>query len=164
MSRSRIVKAGKLAGCYVISKADSDGLMGVRNHPWYQLARMCRDQATPIRKLGAAWFWLKKYAYLYRQEDEEVLESLRQADALWLECAEHKKRLGSFLASYGMAYLADKIHGFHNAVAYDFLSGSPMEQRPRKIIAIGRWDAPQKNGHLLAPYGNSCRSFRTAKS
>jgi glycosyltransferase involved in cell wall biosynthesis len=149
LGQPEVVRALRRAGVCVLSKGDTDGLLGVRVHPRATFVRMYHSADSLYRKAGASWFWLKKYLYQSKQEDDEVLRQARDADALVVETGAAKAEVERFLHYHGAGDLGRKIHVVPNPVAPYFQKPAGV-RKARKIIAVGRWSDPQKDGRLLA--------------
>jgi len=137
------------AGVRVVSKGDTDGQLGIRVHPVACFRRMVYSQISPLEKIRAAWFWLKKYLWLHRAEDRRVLENLERSGSTIVETPSARAGIARFLSAYGREDLLAKIHLIGNPVSIDLVE-SAVPDKQRKVVAVGRWDDPVKDERLLA--------------
>jgi glycosyltransferase involved in cell wall biosynthesis len=143
------VSALKRAGIFVVSKGDTDGLLGARVHPRETFVRTVYSQRATLGRARGAWHWAKKYAALYKQEDFRLLTNLATADATIVETQVARDNLLPLLEYYGAGSLWQRIHAVPNAVSPEIAS-APVPPRPdRRVVSVGRWDDPQKNVRLL---------------
>jgi glycosyltransferase involved in cell wall biosynthesis len=158
-----VVTALKAAGALVLSKGDSDGYHGVRIYPWESFQRTVYPVSGAVMRFRKVLFWLKRYVYLYRAEDLQPLTSLEHADVATLETEAARRNFARFLDRYGRGDLVRKIHVIPNPVADAFLTQELPRSRRREIVAVGRWDDPQKDCPLLVEVlGRFLREDRSA--
>lgn len=150
MHRPSVVAAMGAAGTFAISKGDSDGVHGVRAAPMATLRRIVAEQPGLLAKARRAWYWLKLYSYLFRREEAEMLECLRAADLTVLETETARQNLRRFLCYHGAERLLDKVAVMPHLVSERVLQHAVPTRKERKIVAVGRWDEPQKDAGLLA--------------
>lgn len=144
-----IVAAAK-AGCgKVVALADSDGLVGVRVHPRATLARMVHQHQDLLTKLRAAFFWLRLYAFGPQLLDDPVLLSSTEADRIVVCDMVAAANLQSFFKHYGRPDLSAKVAAVPYPVDECFLNEQVAAHRSRTVLAVGRWDDPQKDALLL---------------
>jgi glycosyltransferase involved in cell wall biosynthesis len=146
---TEVVAALKKAGVYTISKGDTDGNLGVRVHPYQAFIRMIYPHDKAMMRARATGFWLKRYAYLYRREDELIKRNLENADVTIVETKAAKMSLRRFLSYYDMLHLENKIKVVPNPVSEDIIAGVVPSAKRNKIVAIGRWEDPAKDVTLL---------------
>jgi glycosyltransferase involved in cell wall biosynthesis len=149
-TRAPILRAVRAAGSVVVSKVDTDGLIGVRSYPLTTLSRSLWHQPTLRGRAGALWFWLKKLAYWHRVEEGMILESLEAAHVAWLESPAAQQGVTAFLLRHGRVDLKQRLVAFPNPVGAAFRGTDAREVAGPHVAAVGRWDDPQKNGPLLA--------------
>lgn len=154
MRFSPILAALRDAGVFTVSRGDTDGLIGVRVHPRATFDRMFYPSHTAIGRARGAWYWLKKYAILYRLEDGEMLETIRAAHATIVETSTARQNLLSFLQYYQAESLSSRVHVVPPPISHELANCRVPANRSRAIISVGRWNDPQKNGQLL------CRTLR----
>jgi glycosyltransferase involved in cell wall biosynthesis len=143
------VSALKRAGIFVVSKGDTDGLLGARAHPREAFVRTVYSQQTTFARTRGIWHWAKKYAVLYKEEDSRLLANLATADATIVETQAARDNLLPLLRHYGAEELWQRIHAVPNAISHEIAS-APVPPRPdRRVVSVGRWDDPQKNVGLL---------------
>lgn len=144
-----VVAALKAAGVYTISKGDTDGLIGYRVHPYPVFVRRTFSPPSLLMKARNTVTWLIRYACLYREVDELVLHNLQQADFTIVETEAAKSALRRFLAYFGFAQLESKVKVVPNPVAEPILALPLAPAKRNKVVAIGRWEDPQKDVTLL---------------
>ena len=148
MGMPKLVKAMKSANIPCIGRGDTDGLLGVRVYPLPTLTRMFFPQSTGLGKLRATWHWVKKYCALYKQEDNEILQSVGASDWTMVETDAAKKHLQSLFRYHNRNDLDQRIGVIPNPVAESFIQAD-ICQKQNKVVAVARWDDPQKNTPLL---------------
>jgi glycosyltransferase involved in cell wall biosynthesis len=145
-----VVGALKRACPWVVSLADSDGQVGVRVHPRATFARSVlqhRDWGTRVR---GAKFWLERYFVRPETFDRPGLESAGRADLIAICSPDARDYLGRFFRYYGQPDLAHKVVVVPYPVDDCYLNGPVPQPRRRQLVAVGRWDDPQKDAALLA--------------
>jgi glycosyltransferase involved in cell wall biosynthesis len=145
-----VVGALKEACPRVVSIADSDGQVGVRVFPGATFARSVWQHLPLTDRLRAAKFWVQRYLLAPDVFDRPVLESAERADVIALGSAQAKECLTRFFAYYRRPDLAAKLAVVPYPVDACFLRGEVPGVRQRNLVAIGRWDDPQKDAPLLA--------------
>jgi glycosyltransferase involved in cell wall biosynthesis len=143
------LSALRRAGVFVVSKGDTDGLLGVRVRPRETFVRTVYSQRTTFERARGVWHWAKKYAVLYKDEDSRLLANLATADATLVESRAARDNLLPLLEYYGAVRYWDRIHAIPNAVSQDIAHAPVLSQRERRVVSVGRWEDPQKNVHLL---------------
>jgi glycosyltransferase involved in cell wall biosynthesis len=146
-----LVAAIKAACPHVVSIADSDGLVGVRARPLAMLRRMLSFHTDWRRKLGAVKFWAQLTLGGYQRSERPILDSAAAADRITLTSPAARANLADVFASHGRPELAEKLAVVPYPVDDDFLTGEvpAAADRPERVVAIGRWDDPQKDAALL---------------
>ena len=143
-----VLRALRTAGVFVISKGDTDGLLVPRVHPGATLQRMMLAPVGSLGKARNAWFWAKRWTYIYRRELELIVENIETADVTAVELEGARVNLHRVLAYAGRVDLSDRIVCIENPVPTSFGAGS-SGPRDRVVVSVGRWDDPQKNARLL---------------
>jgi glycosyltransferase involved in cell wall biosynthesis len=147
-----LMAAIKAACPHVVSVGESDGVVGVRVQPFTILRRMIAFHPRWRQKLGAAKHWVLLAAGGYRALERPVLESASAADLITMTSPGARANLAAVFAYHGRPELAGKAVVVPYPVDDPFLTGDvpPSADRPERVVAIGRWDDPQKDAPLLA--------------
>ncbi len=141
-------------GVRTIALGDSDGQMGLRAFPLATMKRMVyagvsdrRHRRRQLAKLA-----LRYLCSFQRRDplDAEFLRSARFSDVLILGNAESRDHFRRFLRKAGAGDDADRVHVAPLAINRVFCEFSDLDRERRGLVAIGRWDDPQKNAPLLA--------------
>ena len=146
----KILRALGSAKVYTVSRADMDGQLSVRVFPLHHYRMTMNGLRNPWDKLRNFRHWVRRYIKLSRQADQEVIDSIVAADAIMIETTTAKRRLEQFLTYYRMTELREKIFVQPHYVADDLLSCDVVTTRLNKIVAIGRWEDPQKDAILMS--------------
>ncbi|MFO7534542.1 MAG: glycosyltransferase [Kiritimatiellia bacterium] len=149
-----VAKAIRSAGIRLQVQFDSDGIISPRVDAWryfYTIYWTYRERGFKNRfrlfpsltaSLNLIWHWVNPHAY-----DRPMVNHLEQADWIALESLLAARRVKGFLRRMGRAELEERVvvspHPVDNR--FQYRGGA---KRP-KIIAIGRWDSPQKDPGLL---------------
>jgi len=144
-----VLRALKGACPWVVSLADSDGQVGTRAHPGSTFRRMVRGQLHWRAKLGAAKFWAELY-YEGPRAVQHVIESASLADLVVFGADLPKMHFEHFLAKSGRLDLKRKLSVVLYPVDDCFLDADVRTDREDAVVAIGRWDDPQKDAGLLS--------------
>lgn len=147
----RIVTAMKQAGLVVISRGDTDGRTSGRVFPKAAWLTMESSDDPMLVRLRKAKYLVERYLTLSIAEDQALIETIDQSDAVAIECEEAARNLRRILAYYKRSDLGTRVHAIPHSVSDEILSETIYEgQRPRTILCGGRWNAPQKDPHLLS--------------
>lgn len=136
----------------IVAFTDSDGCIGARVHPWPLLLRMLSFHQRWADRLRSAVWFARQYLWDYRRADGPILESCQLSDRLVVYSPGARDNLRAFFTYHRRQDLADRISVVPYPVDEAFESQSVVQHLGRKdrIVAIGRWDDPQKDGLLLA--------------
>jgi len=145
-----VLKALRPCCPFIVSIADSDGQVGVRAHPRASWQRMLAQQRTLINKVRAAKFWLQQYLYADRRVAAPAIASAELSDAVIVGSAKSVECLRHFYATMGRADLGRKVHAIPYPVDDCFSTSEVRKDRIERLVAIGRWDDPQKDAPWLA--------------
>ena len=141
-------------GVRTIALGDSDGQMGVRAFPRATMRRMVYAGASDRRRRRRRFARLAlRYLRSFRRrdpQDAEFLRSARHSDVLILGNAESQRHFQRFLRKVRAADLAERVHVAPLAINRVFTQSPDLGRERRGLVAIGRWDDPQKNAPLLA--------------
>lgn len=150
---SDVLAAAGEAGTRVVAIADSDGLLGLRRHPLLHLSRLWVGQPGLRARLRAVRFWLRKLREAVPgpgPDEREALASARLSDALVFGDERARDGFLAFLAACRASDLAGRLAIAPWAIAEAFLRVPVAAGRPRRLVAVARWSAPQKDAPLLA--------------
>jgi hypothetical protein len=145
---NEVLRALRAADAFVVSKGDTDGLLVARVNPGPTLERMMFAPTGPVGKARNAWFWMKRWAYLYRRELESIVENIETATVTAVELEGARSNIRTVLEYAGRAELWEKVVCIPNPVPESFVAGI-TGPRARTVVSIGRWNDPQKNPRLL---------------
>jgi len=144
-----VVAAVKGACPWVVSLADSDGQIGVRVHPGPTFARMTAQHPRWGTKVRAAKYWIQLALSGRNELDGLVLVSADHADRIAVCSPAAVDHLRAFFAHYRRPDLAAKVEAVPYPVDECYLTGPVQTDRPPRVVAIGRWDDPQKDAGML---------------
>lgn len=146
-----IVQAMKIAIPWVVSVADSDGLIGPRVHSAATFRRGVFQHSDWGMRLRAIKYWLQQY-FINDNLLNVVFESAFAADQIAMTSPYAVDHLKKFFCYYKREDLAAKVIFAPYPVDDEFLHGlvPTVGQREKRVVAIGRWDDPQKDADLLA--------------
>lgn len=150
---SDVLEAIGEAGTRVAAIADSDGRVGVRLFPAFALERLLAYGDGGLDRARRFKYWLGRFLseLVSRSEEEaEALRSTRASDVLALGHAEGLELFRRFLAHHGEAALASRLVEVPFTLGASFFSCSVPETKDDLVVAVGRWNDPQKNAPLLA--------------
>lgn len=148
---SHAIRAITDAGIKVVLRGDTDGLVSKRVFPLQSFQRFV-DSGVGLRsRLGLAKHFVFHAFPHARYEDEELLLTLRAADAVAVETPIAREGILTTLQHYGETDLAQKLCVVPHSVRDAFVSVAvnPRAERKRQVVAAGRWDSTQKNPELL---------------
>lgn len=150
---SEVLEAIRAAGTHVAAVADSDGRVGVAVFPGFALERFVAYAKGPVARARAFKHWLGR---LWRdrrrrsEEDAEAIRSTRASDVVAFGHGEGVRLFRSFLAYHGEEALAGRLVEVPFTIGASFLSCPVPAIKDDRVVAVGRWDDPQKNAPLLA--------------
>lgn len=148
------LRAIRSAGSRAISISDSDGRAGTRLFWRWNFERQVLYQPGLAGKARFLrnWLVLQARQRFWRSfpEDQQSVDSTRESDVVALGHSEGVANFRRFLASMGAAELGEKLRVVPFTIGASFLTCPLPEQKDDLIVAIGRWDDPQKNAPLLA--------------
>jgi len=150
---STLLETIRGAGTRTIAMGDSDGQMGLRAFPLATLRRKvfsgAGDRGHRFRQLR---FLVRRYLLSFRRtdpQDAEFVRSTESSDVLILGSAEARRHFQHFLRSAGAPNLEDRVHVSPLAIHRVYTESPDLDRERRGLVAIGRWDDPQKNAPLL---------------
>ncbi len=145
-----MVRAARTACPWVASVADSDGQVGVRVFPGVTFSRGVWQHRRLFDRLRAAKFWARRYLLRPESYDRPMLESTERANVIAVGSAQAMECLSRFFAYHRRPDLAARLAVIPYPVDPCFLTGEVPQHRQRRLVAVGRWDDPQKDAALLA--------------
>jgi glycosyltransferase involved in cell wall biosynthesis len=144
-----ILLAMKEGGVQSIAITDSDGQLDIRDYPWANL-RFCTLLQPSLRnKLAAAKNWLYRWLFQAGLERLQLLHNVEAAYVTTFAGEGPKELFQKFLLRHGNKALVARIAWLPYPVASEFCTGKITVLRSRRIVAVGRWDSPQKDSYLL---------------
>jgi hypothetical protein len=148
--RTDVLAAIRSAGTRTIAIADSDGQVSLRVHPRATWRLMLAVQPRWDLKVRATKHWLQRLLRDSRREDLERIESTRQSDAVIFGTDPARENFRSILAHYGEVDLAARLGVAPYPVNEVFCEGPVPAQKRDRLVAVARWDCPQKDAALMA--------------
>lgn len=147
-----VLAALREAGTRVLALTDTDGKIGFRAHPWASLEHMWVYASTWREKARCVKYWLGRLARERlgpSPEDREVLESTRLSDVVAFGSRRAREEFRLLLRLRGEEALEGRLAVVPFTIGASFLSCPVPTEKARRIVAIGRWDDPQKHPELL---------------
>jgi glycosyltransferase involved in cell wall biosynthesis len=145
-----ILTALKQAGVRTLLRADSDGMISFRQFPAHHIRVRMAGEHDIRGRVRAAKHLLQRYLVGYKEEDRCTLGSIEQSDLVVLETQQAANNIFDFLDRQHREDLKSRITVVPHFVADEFLNADLTETRDDTVVAIGRWDDPQKNAGLLS--------------
>jgi glycosyltransferase involved in cell wall biosynthesis len=150
-----IARAIKESGARLVVRLDSDGTKSPRVNFWRFLYNMyfeewncCPWQAAPRALAKAVLFRLAPGLY-----DRKVCAHLDHADLILIESPLARRALVRWLVGMGWGHLEPRIVHLPNAAQAQVVY-EPGQPKQSQIVAVGRWDAVQKDApRLMATLG-----------
>ena len=146
---SEIIRAIKQAGVNVLIRGDTDGLFSIRQFPAHHVRVRMSAAWGLVSKAAGIKHLLQRLCYQYRIEDLARLGSLEATDVAVVETHEAAKNVRRFLKMQKRDDLSEKVKVIPHFVADEFLNAPLRTQRADMVVAIGRWEDPQKNAPML---------------
>jgi glycosyltransferase involved in cell wall biosynthesis len=144
-----IVLAIKKAGAKVLIRGDSDGLLSIRDFPLHHTRVRLSGAQGLIERLTGCKHLLQRYLFDHAREDQYRLNSIADADVSVVETAAAAKNVAAFLEKHNRPDLIERLKVVPHFVADGFLNQPVPVTRSNSVVAIGRWEDPQKNAALL---------------
>jgi glycosyltransferase involved in cell wall biosynthesis len=144
-----VVAAVKAACPWVVAIADSDGQVGVRVHPRATFCQMTAQQRSWGGKLGAAKHWLQLFLGGTEVGARRTLASAEHADCTAVCSPAAVHHLRRFFTAYRRPDLAARVISAPYPIDDCYLAGPVPVDRPARVVAVGRWEDPQKDVSLL---------------
>ncbi len=144
-----VLAAAHAAGVYIITRADSDGLVSTKVFPKAGHRRLVDPARGPIDFLKRWRHFLNWHFFHWRSHDKEVIEVIELSDRIAVETGAALENFRIFLKFHKRENLVDRFEVVSHAVPDSFLD-FPVETGDRKnIFCGGRWGDDQKNARLL---------------
>lgn len=147
-----VLEALRAAGTRVVAISDSDGQMGLIVHPRAGFERLMAYREGFFDTARRLKFFLDCQLRRRRGTDEDrtALRSVRSSDVVSICHREGERHLRRFLAYYGEEELGERIVVVPFTIGASYLVCPVPEVKDDRVVAVGRWDDPQKNAPLLA--------------
>jgi glycosyltransferase involved in cell wall biosynthesis len=146
---SQELKALREAGVKVVNRADSDGAYDFRLFARDKYRQIVAPIKAPVSRLRMLKAWLHSYFIQHRPILDALIASAENSDVIAIETGTARDRLIRTFRQCHRADLIERIIVSPHLIAPDILSVPLPERKSKKIIAIGRWNAHQKNAPLL---------------
>lgn len=151
LSFPNVIAAIHESGSRVVAVSDSDGVFGVRVHPAELLRRMILQHTRLRDKLGSFKYWIELYSRTSAAADQSVLRSAAASDSVAVTSEGARSNLKKFFEYYARTDLSERITVVPYPIDDNFLSDCDHSHlKNNQLLAIGRWDDPQKDAKLLA--------------
>jgi len=150
MRHTPMLRALQEAGVFVVAKGDNDGMLSVRLFPQHHYQMMMSGATTPLARVRTLRHWMRRYLCLSTKADARVISSIAASDRVSVETHSAKAHIERLLAYYNRQDLVERLCVLPHLVADAILTAPVTIARQEKIVAIGRWDDPQKDAPLLA--------------
>ena len=147
---TNVIRAMRIAGLRVLAIGDSDTQISPRLHPWETFRYMTYLQPSWRGKLGATKHWLQRFLYRAGAEHRALSENTAAAEVFSLAGQGAVDEFRRTLSRIGSPELRERIAWVPYPVPEMFCVSAVNRNRANRVIAIGRWDSPQKNPGLLA--------------
>ena len=144
-----LLRALKQSCPWVASIADSDGQVSPRIHPSVTFFQSVLQHRGWLTRGRAAKFWLQRYLSGAGNHDEERIDSAGLADVIAICSPGAREHLSALFRGRRRPDLAGRVAVIPYPVDECYLQGAVPETRARRLVAIGRWDDPQKDASLL---------------
>ncbi len=142
------------AGSRVVSISDSDGHTGSKLYWRTNLTRqiLYQKDTKSRRRFFKEWFSLQLRQRIFRSfpEDQIAVESTRESSIVALGHSQGVENFCRFLRNMGAPELEAKLRVVPFTIGASFLECPLPAEKENRIVAIGRWNDPQKNAPLLA--------------
>lgn len=145
-----VVSALRDAGVRVVAKGDTDGLLSPRAFPRESLREAVWHRGGPVYRARSLASWVLRAGPLHGREMRTLRELVASADAFTAESDPARDRIVQLLDRYGAPELATRVHTVLTPIRPTFTRGEVPREREPLVVAVGRWDDPQKNARLLA--------------
>jgi glycosyltransferase involved in cell wall biosynthesis len=145
-----VLQAVRAAGLPVMAIGESDAQLSPLYHSWPTFRFMTYLQPTLRGKLGAAKYWFQRFLFQTSNEHRALVENTEASDVLALASEGAVDEFRHLIRRIGAPELACRVAWVPYPVPQSFCAGIVKPDRADRVIAVGRWDSPQKNPELLA--------------
>jgi glycosyltransferase involved in cell wall biosynthesis len=145
-----IAHAVRSAGVRTIGKGDTDGLVSPRMYPRETLRETLWHRGGPVWRARSIGSWIARVGPLHGAQVRAVEHAIASSDAFVVETEPARRRIVRVLERHGSPELAARMQTVPNPVGPAFTDHEVPAERDKLIVAVGRWDDPQKNARLLA--------------
>jgi glycosyltransferase involved in cell wall biosynthesis len=152
LGKTPVLEALVAAGIARIAIADSDGQLGCAAHPRAAWAPLAARATSWRERLRAARLFARRYleSRARREPGERAaVASVRLSNSVAFAGAPAIAAFHRFLASQGATELAGRAFAAPFPVPASFREGT-LPPKEDLVVAVGRWDDPQKDAPLLA--------------
>jgi glycosyltransferase involved in cell wall biosynthesis len=135
----------------IINRADSDGRVSLRYHPWDTLRYKLSEQRSLINKIRAFRYWFYRYLREGKDQIKELITNVEKSAVVALGSPGCVDEFKSFLGKVGRDDLQYKIQFLPYPTDEIFFT-SPVLTKTKSIIVIHNWLSPtgiNKNPHLI---------------
>ncbi len=150
---SGMLTAIRESGARTIAIADTDGEVSYGVQPDAMWRRLSVYASGPRDHLRRGRYFVRQWLRSRVRgspEDAELVASTRASDVVILGNTRARDQFAHFLRRYGAPDLVRKLRVVPFTIAKAFLEFPLDQDRPDRIVAIGRWEDPQKHASLLA--------------
>lgn len=134
----------------IVALADSDGQVGWRVHRKALFRRFTGQHVRWLDRVRAAKYWVQCVFYAGAAQDRARLCSADCSDIVVVGSKAARANLEALFVSRGRPDLAHKLAVVPYPVDDCYLRPAIRSERVGRMVAIGRWSDPQKDGHLLS--------------
>lgn len=145
-----VLSAMRIAGVARVAIGDSDGQLSLRYSPKATFQYMTLLQNNWLSRILTAKEWLRRYLFRAKKEHRALIENVILSEALLLPSEGGVNQFNQFLRRLGAGELTSRVHAVPYPVPEQFCTTSMTLEKTNRVIAIGRWDSPQKDAGLLA--------------
>lgn len=143
------LEAMRAAGMTVIARGDTSGDASVRLFPWVNWHFLVGQQTDLPMRLKMLKHHADCYLRLSARYDQGTVAACRAGHRVAIETETGRQNLNKLLTHYGAGELAERIVVCPHLLSTDILTAPIPTQKCPKVVAIGRWDAYQKDAPLL---------------
>lgn len=148
LKRAHLLHPLREAGIKVVNRADQSGDISFRVFPVAWWRYVMANAHTPLGKVRAIKNWMDSYVRGYKQQDPPRIASIEASHRVTIETETGRANLVKFLHHYRRSDLIDRLQVVPHLVNQTILTHS-IPLKKKKIVAVGRWDEPQKDAPLM---------------
>lgn len=150
LRHASLVEAIAAAGTTVIARADTDGLVSARQHPWRIVRQGWLEAGTARMRAKVMLHAGHRIVRLSLKEDTELVRSIAASDVVLVETSTAVTTVTAVLARLGASDLSSRLELQPHFLPRTTLDSPVVMRREPRVVAAGRWSAPQKHVELLA--------------